>query len=97
MEDTTPSTSHMVEDRPRRAKQRRLDQQSKTSEDPVLGNAVAALDVLGQRINQTSTVSAVKTDVQVYAEYVANELRDIGDQELLNDAKQGINTILFFQ
>jgi hypothetical protein len=97
MEDTTPSTSHMVEDRPRRAKQRRLDQQSKTSEDPVLGNAVAALDVLGQRINQTSTVSAVKTDVQVYAEYVANELRDIGDQELLNDAKHGINTILFFQ
>jgi hypothetical protein len=28
--------------------------------------------------NQTSTVLAVKTDVQVYAEYVANELRDIG-------------------
>jgi hypothetical protein len=48
MEDTTPSTSHMVEDRPRRAKQRRLDQQSTTSEDPVLGKAVAALDVLGQ-------------------------------------------------
>jgi hypothetical protein len=95
IEDTTPSTSHMVEDGPRRAKQRRLDQQSKTAEDPVLGKAVAALDVLGQRINQTSTVAAVKTDVQVYAEYVANELRDIGDQELLNDAKHGINTILY--
>jgi hypothetical protein len=63
--------------------------------DPIIEKTVASLQVLGNRLGEDSAKSpTAKTDVQVYAEYVARELSFIGDEMLVNDAKHSINNIL---
>jgi hypothetical protein len=64
--------------------------------DPIIEKTVASLQVLGNRLDEDSAKSpTAKTDVQVYAEYVARELSFIGDEMLVNDAKHSINNILY--
>ncbi|CAH1380991.1 unnamed protein product [Tenebrio molitor] len=64
--------------------------------DPIIEKTVATLQVLGNKLGEDSAKSSTaKTDIQVYAEYVARELAFIGDEMLLNDAKHSINNVLY--
>uniref|UniRef100_A0A6P7H269 Uncharacterized protein LOC114345945 n=1 Tax=Diabrotica virgifera virgifera TaxID=50390 RepID=A0A6P7H269_DIAVI len=64
-----------------------------SSPDPVISEAVSTLKSLQNKIVQPKTCSVGKH--QSFADYLANEMKSIGDEELIADLKHDINNLLY--
>lgn len=74
----------------RKRKYRERDEVS----DPIVDKAVDTLQALETALH-TPAEPIVKSDMQLYGEYIGRELQSIGDEEIVNDAKHAINNILY--
>ncbi|KAL1489811.1 hypothetical protein ABEB36_013743 [Hypothenemus hampei] len=76
----------------KRQKKRKLNR-DKTS-DPIMVETIQTLKSLENRFNRPQTTLS-KTEIDIYAKYIANELKEIHDEEIFMDAKHAINNIIY--
>ncbi|KAF5276655.1 hypothetical protein FQA39_LY06459 [Lamprigera yunnana] len=89
---TYSDTSEIIPVTPKVTKRRKVEMEDS---DPVMDKAIATLHNLDKTIQNSTICASPKTDSNIFAEYVAQELQVIDDLELLNDAKHEINNVLY--
>ncbi|KAF5287840.1 hypothetical protein FQA39_LY15672 [Lamprigera yunnana] len=86
------ATSEIIRVTPKVTKRRKVEMEDS---DPVMDEALATLHNLDRTIKNSTTCASPKTDSNIFAEYMAQELQVINDLKLLIDAKHEINNVLY--
>lgn len=77
---------------------KRYAQDQTSNNEKIVGKTMEALDILGKRLKTAPAPTSIKQDdsqFQIFANYVAKELEQIENEELLNDAKHAIHNIIY--
>ncbi|CAH0555613.1 unnamed protein product [Brassicogethes aeneus] len=93
--DSSSTERSVTESIPPQSSRGKRKRQEVEISDPIMTKTVSMLDILGSKLTASSTVETSKSDVEVFADYVARELRAIDDEDVLTDAKHEINKILY--
>ncbi|KAF5289305.1 hypothetical protein FQA39_LY15143 [Lamprigera yunnana] len=89
---TSSDTSEIIPVTPKVTKRRKVEMEDS---DPVMDKPIATLHNLDKTIQNSTICASPKTDSNIFAEYVDQELQVIDNLELLNDAKHEINNVLY--